>query len=353
MKKMAKRILTAALALGLALAVLPTASYAASAQEDAVKYLVEIGVYQGNENGDLMLDKSLTRAELAVILTRLDFITGPAGLGRWNEWGIAHFTDPNDRDNKFVDLPDWVLPYVEYCYEGGLIKGVTATEFNPQGKVNAQMVCTILLRWLNMPETDWNYDTSVTKAQALSLTTGANTGGATITRGDTAVIVHQGMNYKNRVTPQPLPNETTPGKTPETTAPAMTIDTIDEMKAEVVRLTNEERAKAGLPVLEALPELMDCAQAKAQDFLDNHYFDHESPRYGALREMIKTFVPKAKSGSENIALVATNIYESFEAGVSSPEHYANMVSAKYTYIGVGIVEGVDGVYWLVQQFVSL
>ena len=43
--------------------------------------------------------------------------------------------------------------------------------------------------------------------------------------------------------------------------------TIDEMRAEIIRLTNIERVKAGVQELIALPQLMDCAQAKAQDMM--------------------------------------------------------------------------------------
>jgi uncharacterized protein YkwD len=129
--------------------------------------------------------------------------------------------------------------------------------------------------------------------------------------------------------------------------------TIDEMKAEIVRLTNEERAKAGLPALEVLPELMTCAQAKAQDFIDNHYYGHTSPRYGTAIEMIRSFVPDAGWVAENIAPWYKTVAEMFAVGVESPSHYANMINANFTHIGVGIAEGTDGGYWWVQQFVSI
>jgi uncharacterized protein YkwD len=133
-------------------------------------------------------------------------------------------------------------------------------------------------------------------------------------------------------------------------APAMTID---EMREEVIALTNAERVKVGLPELAVLPELMDCAQAKAQDLIDNNYYDHTSPRYGTFRDMLKAFVPKAKSGAENLARKTKIPAEAFAAWVESPAHFAIITSPKYTHIGVGAAEGANGVVRWVQQFVSM
>ena len=146
---------------------------------------------------------------------------------------------------------------------------------------------------------------------------------------------------------QYTPESTTP---PEQTTPTMSID---EMKAEIIRLTNAERIKAGLPELEVLPALMDTAQAKAQDFIDSHYFGHISPVYGTPGDMVKAAIPQAKSAGENAAAWTKTPEEAFSIWLNSPEHYASIVAAKYTHAGVGIVEGVDGGYWWVLHFAAL
>ncbi|MDR0862987.1 MAG: CAP domain-containing protein [Oscillospiraceae bacterium] len=125
------------------------------------------------------------------------------------------------------------------------------------------------------------------------------------------------------------------------------------MKAEIVRLTNIERVNAGLPELTVLPELMNSAQAKADDMLANHYYGHKSPVYGSGSDMIKDFVPKAKSVAENLAPWTKNTAEAFAGWVASKEHYDHIVNPKYTHIGIGIVEGADGGYWWVQHFAKL
>jgi uncharacterized protein YkwD len=39
--------------------------------------------------------------------------------------------------------------------------------------------------------------------------------------------------------------------------------------------------------------------------------------------------------------------------MDSPSHRSNILSQKYTHIGIGIVEGADGGYWWVQHFAGL
>jgi uncharacterized protein YkwD len=339
-------------------------AYAAGEAESSAAYLAERGIFEGDGNGGLNLDKSLARAELAVILTRLEFIDGAqGGLGEWREWGAAHFADPENRYNKFTDVPEWALPYVEYCYQRGLMKGVAPTLFDPRGEVNPKMACTVILRYCGVAETDWSYDDSVAKAQSLGIAPGDGVDGDELLRGTMAVIVRRGMEYGEAApaaresapdTPGGLPaGNSAPGSIPspaQAETPAMTVD---EMKAEIVRLTNGERAKAGLNPVEVLPELMDCAQAKADDLIDNHYFVHTSPRYGTIGEMIMSFVPKATSYAENLGGWAMTPGDAVQGWVASKGHYSVIVNSKYTHIGVGIVKGADGGYWWVQQFVRI
>ena len=134
------------------------------------------------------------------------------------------------------------------------------------------------------------------------------------------------------------------------TEPAMSLD---EMKTEVVRLTNIERVRLGLTELEVCPGLMDSAQVKAQDFLDNHYFSHKSPVYGASYEMIRRFVPGARDTGENIAGWSESAQDAFDGWVCSPEHLEVMLDPCFTHIGIGVVEGTGGSLCWVQHFAKI
>jgi len=124
---------------------------------------------------------------------------------------------------------------------------------------------------------------------------------------------------------------------------------VEEMRMEIIRLTNAERARAGVPELIVLPALMECAQAKAQDFLDNRYFGHTSPVYGTPTQMIRSYIPNIRTCGENLATWVTTPEAAFSGWLDSPEHLQNMLATKFTHIGVGIVVDKDGGMCWVQQ----
>ena len=358
----------------LTLTLLSSAAYAASEIDTSAALLAERGILEGDQTGNLNLGKSLTRAELAVILTRLDFTDSPGGLSKWREWGLAHFADPQNRYNSFTDVPNWALPYVEYCYQRGLMKGVGDNSFDPQSEVNPKMACTVILRHCNAAETDWDYETSLAKAQSLGIAPYEGMSGSVILRGAMAVIIRRGMDYESghpaasetpAASKSPAVSETPAASgvsgvtvpSPQLTPPSGSAEcamTISEMKEEIVRLTNEERLKAGLQALQILPELMDCAGLKAQDFIDNHYYAHVSPLYGTASEMIFRFVPEAGTAAENITGWSKTPEEAFESWMTSTKgHREIILTARLTHIGVGIAAGADGGYWWVAQYVKL
>jgi uncharacterized protein YkwD len=233
-----------------------------------------------------------------------------------------------------------------------LINGVTPTLFDPQGIVNPKMVCTVVLRWLKIAETDWDYNTSLKKAQEIGLTNGANVSGATIARGDMALVIRRGMDQKAKSTTTYTPTPTpTPTPVPTTTPGAGTTMTIEEMKAEVLRLVNIERVNAGVPELEVSDALMTSAQLKADDMRINNYYGHNSPTYGTPSAMIKKYA--GVGGAENYAYGQTTASWAVKWWMNSSLHKAAMLNTKYTHIGIGIVEDpISGYVW-VQHFATI
>jgi uncharacterized protein YkwD len=333
MKTLRKRTTALLLVFIAALTLYPSLAFAAVTQEQAMEYLVQCGIFQGDENGNLNIDKGLTRAELAVVLTRRDlrrdFGEKTGDINAWYAENVPNGTQPH----KFTDVPAWAVPHVAYCYAKGYMNGISETRFDPNSQVNPKMVCTVIMRHLKLPETDWNYDTSVAKAQSIRLTEDANVSGTTIKRGDTAIILYRAINgHYTKASTIPTP-------TPTTTPSATTAMTIEEMRTELIRLINVERENAGLNPVEVLPALMDCAQAKAQDFNDNNYFAHNSPKYGTPTAMVKSFVKNADGVGEVIAQIST-IYPKVivDVWMSSKLHKAVLLDADKKYIGVGVVK---------------
>jgi uncharacterized protein YkwD len=341
-------------------AVLPIQGvFAASETETAAAYLAAHGIYKGDESGSLNLDKGLTRADLAVILTRLEFVSLYGGLAEWESWGEKQFSSPENRYSSFTDVPVWAAAYVEYCYQMSLMKGQTSTLFDPHSMAGPKAACTVMLRYAGYPETDWEYNTSVQKAIATGLAPDEGMDGDIILRSAMAVMFYRSINKEKSkavsgdntkvVDSYPAPNQET-----GSALLARVTASPNEMRAEVVRLTNEERAKAGLPSLIVLPELMNSAQAKAQDMIDTGYYGHYSPTYGISHNIISSFVPEVNGGWENITRGPIPTAEdAVQTWMESDGHRAAILESSTTHIGVGVTFDDDGRYYWVQQFIKL
>ncbi|WP_277584345.1 CAP domain-containing protein [Psychrobacillus antarcticus] len=118
---------------------------------------------------------------------------------------------------------------------------------------------------------------------------------------------------------------------------------------QVVNLTNQERAKAGLQALQIDTKLTQSAQAKSQDMKNKNYFSHTSPTYGSPFDQMKSMGITYKSAAENIAMGQRTPAEVVEGWMNSPGHKANIMNASFTHIGVGLSD--SGYYWT-QQFIG-
>ena len=93
--------------------------------EAAAIYVRDQGIMTGDQNGNLNLNSGLTRAELAVILTRLSDDTGDMGRNAAYYRTICPFTD----------VPEWAMSYAGYCAEKKLMAGYGNKLFGPNDPV--------------------------------------------------------------------------------------------------------------------------------------------------------------------------------------------------------------------------
>ena len=125
---------------------------------------------------------------------------------------------------------------------------------------------------------------------------------------------------------------------------------IKSLQEEVVRLTNIERAKVGVPPLVSDWQISRVARYKANDMRDNNYFSHYSPTYGDPFVMLRDFGIPFNKAAENIAARQTTPAQVVQAWMNSESHRAAMLNPEYKKIGVGYAEGgYLGYYW-VQMF---
>ncbi len=141
----------------------------------------------------------------------------------------------------------------------------------------------------------------------------------------------------------------TTSKPQQTTSTTQATSSVSAFEKQVVELTNAERAKNGLPALTLDTNLSKVARAKSEDMSKNNYFDHTSPTYGSPFDMMKQFGISYKAAGENIAKGQTTPEQVVKAWMNSEGHRANILSDKFTHIGVGYVA--NGNYWT-QQFIG-
>lgn len=127
--------------------------------------------------------------------------------------------------------------------------------------------------------------------------------------------------------------------------------TPEEMRAEVVRLVNEERAKEGLPPLGTFDSLSAAAQVRAPEIVT--LFEHTRPDGRECFTALKEAGVSYYTAGENIAAGQSTPAAVVESWMNSPGHRANILNKDFTHIGVGYVKSGSGYgsYW-VQMFVG-
>ena len=101
----------------------------------AVEILGELGVMIGNDDGSFAPDRDVTRAEMAVLITRILY---------GNNLNVDQFKDMN----TFTDVPDWAEGFVNLCASLDIIAGRGNGIFDPDATVTTAEAALMLSRAL-------------------------------------------------------------------------------------------------------------------------------------------------------------------------------------------------------------
>ncbi len=99
---------------------------------DDVNRATEYGLFAGMDDGSFKPNQSLTRAQMAAVLSR---ISGENISGQT----VSKFTD--------VKKSAWYYRSVAWCYNNGVVAGTSATTFDPEKPISRQELCTMLTRF--------------------------------------------------------------------------------------------------------------------------------------------------------------------------------------------------------------
>lgn len=151
--------------------------------EAAADYLFEQGIMVGDGQGNMNLNSGLTRAELAVILARKSV----------NQEHLLADQNFYSGQCKFSDVPEWARAYVGFCATNGYMVGYGNGTFGAGDGVAPAAACTVVLRYMSLPDMEWDYSTACQTALGLGLTTDEIVAKAEVTRGDLAVMLYRAM----------------------------------------------------------------------------------------------------------------------------------------------------------------
>ncbi|MGW7567753.1 CAP domain-containing protein [Streptomyces tendae] len=123
-------------------------------------------------------------------------------------------------------------------------------------------------------------------------------------------------------------------------------DSLARTTAEVVDLTNRERAAAGLPALAVDARLTTAAQAHSADMVARDFYSHTDPDGGKPWDRAAAAGAARRTVGENIACGQRSPADVVEGWMNSPGHRANILKSDFTHIGVGLAGGGRaGTYW--------
>ncbi len=110
--------------------------------------------------------------------------------------------------------------------------------------------------------------------------------------------------------------------------------------ANIIQLTNQQRAAAGLNTLNSDSRLAAAALAKANNMFEQQYWDHFGPNGESPWMFISDAGYQYVYAGENLAKGFRTAEGVHEAWMASPTHKENIMSGNYKDIGVAVVEGV-------------
>ncbi len=107
------------------------------------------------------------------------------------------------------------------------------------------------------------------------------------------------------------------------------------LEMELVKKVNEARVAAGQDELIYCEELSYFARNHSKEMSEKHFFSHNSPYSGSYVTRLYASGINYISSGENIARFS-DIESAHEALLKSFGHKKNMLSPKYTHVGIGI-----------------
>ena len=307
--------------------------------------LVEKGYMEGYKDGTFKPNQMTTRAEAAAMIART--------------MGVDLETDfkPN-----FIDVSENHPYYKEICKlaELGIIQN--EQHFNPEAPLKRAHISKMIAlaykvevdtqnhaKFKDLPKGYWAKDFIESLADVEIVkgkTATAFDPNSFVTRAHVAALTKRGMAFQEKIANYEMAYDFLQKDY---------IDTTNEYKQwekKILDLVNQERKAAGVqPVLQDV-QLTQMAIIKVKDIVKHNYFEHYSPFYGNPWDLATLFDYEYTSYGENLARNFKSPETTVAAWMASAKHRENLLKSTYTYMGIGIEQANNGKYYIVQHFSS-
>jgi len=142
-----------------------------------------------------------------------------------------------------------------------------------------------------------------------------------------------------------IPTTTTGGST----APATSSSTVAN---DIVRYTNEQRSRNGLPPFVASARLMQAAQLHAKQMAEYQRMDHtiSGAQYPTLQSRLDAVGYAYSTAAENVAWNNQSAQSVVAGWMNSPGHRANILNPGLTEIGTAMARSAKGEPYWIQVF---
>ena len=190
LKRALSLLLSSTMVLGMLVMGSSAASYpdvdASNKNQEAIEVLQAVNIMTGDENGKFNPDASVTRNEMAVIMSKMlkldyDYYRGT---------------------NPFTDVPEWAAPYVAACAAEGVIAGIGNNKFGGDMKVTAAQASLMIMKALGYFQnaedfgSDWQVAT-ISQASKINLFDQINASAeSALTRAQVAQMALNGLQAK-------------------------------------------------------------------------------------------------------------------------------------------------------------
>lgn len=187
---MKQRLLSGLLAVMLLLGLAPAALAAAPAEEEVAQVLAALDIMVGDQNGDLALERTITRAEFTKLAVAASTSRDTVG----DTVAVKPYPD--------VPQNHWAAPYIKAAVDMGLVEGDLRGYFNPDRTITLAESVTVVLRLLGYEDSEFTGvwpSGQMAQYRALKLNEGISLGqDGQMTRRDAMYLFYNLLLTKNK-----------------------------------------------------------------------------------------------------------------------------------------------------------